>query len=35
MLQRLAAKEPQVAEVVRLRWFAGLTTEQTLAALAG
>lgn len=32
-LQRLAAEEPQVAEVVRLRWFAGLSIEQTAATL--
>ena len=32
-LQRLAEEEPQVAEVVRLRWFAGLSIEQTAAAL--
>ncbi len=33
-LQRLAEEEPQVAEVVRLRWFAGLTIEQTADALS-
>lgn len=33
-LQRLAEEEPQVAEVVRLRWFAGLSVEQTAAALS-
>jgi RNA polymerase sigma factor (TIGR02999 family) len=33
-LERLALEEPQVAEVVRLRWFAGLTIEQTAAALS-
>ncbi len=33
-LQRLAVEEPEVAEVVRLRWFAGLTIEQTAAALS-
>ena len=32
-LQRLAAEEPQVAEVVRLRWFTGLSIEQTAAVL--
>jgi RNA polymerase sigma factor (TIGR02999 family) len=33
-LARLAAEEPEVAEVVRLRWFAGLTIEQSAAALS-
>src|SRR5437588_6407810 len=32
-LGRLAAEEPAVAEVVKLRYFAGLTIEQTAAAL--
>lgn len=32
-LQRLAAEEPAAVEVVKLRYFAGLTTEQTAAAL--
>jgi RNA polymerase sigma factor (TIGR02999 family) len=32
-LQRLSKEEPQVAEVVRLRWFAGLTIDQTADAL--
>ena len=32
-LTRLADEEPQVAEVVNLRYFAGLTIEQTAAAL--
>jgi RNA polymerase sigma factor (TIGR02999 family) len=32
-LQRLAQEEPVVAEVVRLRWFAGLSIEQTACAL--
>jgi RNA polymerase sigma factor (TIGR02999 family) len=32
-LERLAAEEPAVAEVVKLRYFAGLTIEQTAAAL--
>jgi RNA polymerase sigma factor (TIGR02999 family) len=32
-LQQLAEEEPQVAEVVRLRWFAGLGIEQTAATL--
>jgi RNA polymerase sigma factor (TIGR02999 family) len=32
-LQRLAADEPVVAEVVNLRFFAGLTIERTAAAL--
>lgn len=32
-LERLAKEEPQVADVVRLRWFAGLSVEETSAAL--
>jgi RNA polymerase sigma factor (TIGR02999 family) len=32
-LQQLAEEEASVAEVVRLRWFAGLSIEQTAAAL--
>jgi RNA polymerase sigma factor (TIGR02999 family) len=32
-IQRLAAEEPQVAEVVKLRYFAGLTIEETSLAL--
>jgi RNA polymerase sigma factor (TIGR02999 family) len=32
-LQRLATTEPQTAEVVKLRYFAGLTIEQTADAL--
>ena len=32
-LDRLAAEEPVVAEVVKLRYFAGLTTEQAALAL--
>lgn len=32
-LERLAADEPQAAEVVKLRYFAGLTIEETAAAL--
>jgi RNA polymerase sigma factor (TIGR02999 family) len=32
-LGRLAAEEPAAAEVVKLRYFAGLTIEQTAAAL--
>ena len=32
-LQRLAEEEPQVAELVRLRWFGGLSIEQSAAAL--
>ena len=32
-LDRLAAEEPEVAEVVNLRYFAGLTVEQSAAAL--
>ncbi|HEX6813101.1 MAG TPA: ECF-type sigma factor [Planctomycetota bacterium] len=32
-LQRLTAEEPAVAEVVKLRYFAGLTAEQAAAAL--
>jgi RNA polymerase sigma factor (TIGR02999 family) len=31
-LGRLAAEEPETAEVVKLRYFAGLTIEQTAAA---
>jgi RNA polymerase sigma factor (TIGR02999 family) len=33
-LQQLTECEPQVAEVVRLRWFAGLSIEKTAEALA-
>jgi RNA polymerase sigma factor (TIGR02999 family) len=32
-LQRLAGEEPEVAQVIKLRYFAGLTIEQTAAAL--
>jgi RNA polymerase sigma factor (TIGR02999 family) len=32
-LQRLAEQEPKVAEVVRLRWFAGLSIEETAETL--
>jgi RNA polymerase sigma factor (TIGR02999 family) len=32
-LERLAEEEPQVADVVKLRYFTGLTIEQTAAAL--
>jgi RNA polymerase sigma factor (TIGR02999 family) len=32
-LQRLTAEEPAVAEVVKLRYFAGLTAEQAAAAV--
>lgn len=32
-LERLAAEEPAAAEVVKLRYFAGLTLEETAAAL--
>jgi RNA polymerase sigma factor (TIGR02999 family) len=32
-LEQLAREEPTVAEVVKLRYFAGLTIEQTAAAL--
>ncbi len=32
-LQQLAEEEPQTVEVVRLRWFAGLSVEETAAAL--
>src|SRR5262249_15867815 len=32
-LQRLAREEPEAAEVVKLRYFAGLTIEQTASAL--
>lgn len=32
-LQRLAVEEPVVTQVVKLRYFAGLTIEQTAAAL--
>jgi RNA polymerase sigma factor (TIGR02999 family) len=32
-LEQLAAGEPQAAEVVKLRYFAGLTIEETSAAL--
>jgi RNA polymerase sigma factor (TIGR02999 family) len=33
-LERLAQEQRQVAEVVRLRWFAGLSIEETAAALS-
>jgi RNA polymerase sigma factor (TIGR02999 family) len=33
-LSRLAADEPEAAEVVKLRYFAGLTIEQTAAAMS-
>jgi RNA polymerase sigma factor (TIGR02999 family) len=33
-LSRLAAEEPEAAEVVKLRYFAGLTIEETAAAMA-
>lgn len=33
-LQQLTACEPQVAEVVRLRWFAGLSIEKTAETLS-
>jgi RNA polymerase sigma factor (TIGR02999 family) len=33
-LERLAGEEPAVAEVVKLRYFAGLTIEQTATALS-
>jgi RNA polymerase sigma factor (TIGR02999 family) len=33
-LDRLAAEEPQVAEVVKLRYFVGMTIAQTAEALA-
>jgi len=33
-LQRLTAEEPVAAEVVKLRYFAGLTAEQAAAALS-
>jgi RNA polymerase sigma factor (TIGR02999 family) len=32
-LERLAGEEPEVAQVVKLRYFAGLTIEQTAVAL--
>ncbi len=32
-LQRLASEDPQAAEVVKLRYFAGLTIEETASAL--
>jgi RNA polymerase sigma factor (TIGR02999 family) len=32
-LERLAAEEPQAAEAVKLRYFAGLTIEETALAL--
>jgi RNA polymerase sigma factor (TIGR02999 family) len=32
-LQQLAEEDASIAEVVRLRWFAGLSVEQTAAAL--
>src|SRR5262249_11759423 len=32
-LARLAAEDPEVAQVVRLRYFAGLTAEQAAEAL--
>jgi RNA polymerase sigma factor (TIGR02999 family) len=32
-VSRLAAEEPETAEVVKLRYFAGLTIEQTAAAM--
>ena len=32
-LQRLSVDEPTVTQVVKLRYFAGLTIEQTAAAL--
>ena len=32
-LQRLAIEDPQVAEVVKLRYFAGITIEETASAL--
>jgi RNA polymerase sigma factor (TIGR02999 family) len=33
-LHRLAAEEPEASDVVKLRFFAGLTIEQTAAALS-
>ncbi|HEY2826539.1 MAG TPA: sigma-70 family RNA polymerase sigma factor [Pirellulales bacterium] len=33
LLDRLATEEPKVAEVVKLRYFAGLTIEETAQAL--
>jgi RNA polymerase sigma factor (TIGR02999 family) len=33
LLDRLATEEPEVAEVVKLRYFAGLTIEETAQAL--
>jgi RNA polymerase sigma factor (TIGR02999 family) len=32
-LQRLAIEEPEAAEVVKLRYFGGLTIEETASAL--
>ena len=32
-LKKLAAKDPRKAELVKLRYFAGLTTDQVAAAL--
>jgi RNA polymerase sigma factor (TIGR02999 family) len=32
-LQRLSAEQPEAAQVVKLRYFAGLTIEETAAAL--
>jgi RNA polymerase sigma factor (TIGR02999 family) len=33
-LERLAAEEPQTAEVVNFRYFAGLSIEETAAAMS-
>ena len=33
-LSRMAAEEPEAAEIVKLRYFAGLTIEETAAAMA-
>jgi RNA polymerase sigma factor (TIGR02999 family) len=33
-LERLAVQDPEVAQVVKLRYFAGLTIEQTAAAMS-
>ena len=33
LLDRLAAKDPEKAELVKLRYFAGLTADQAAAAL--
>jgi RNA polymerase sigma factor (sigma-70 family) len=33
-LERLAEEEPQAAEVVKLRYFAGLTIEETARAMS-